>query len=1181
MYFKRIELNGFKSFADPVSIEFTEGMTCIVGPNGSGKSNISDAIRWVLGEQSPKMLRGGRMEEVIFSGTESRRPKGMAEVTLVIDNSDYTLPIDYSEVAITRRMYRSGESEYMINHNICRLRDIRELIMDTGIAVEGYSIIGQGRIADIIDNKLDSRREIFEEAAGVTKYRIKKEEAEKKLENASGNLERINDIIWEIESRIGGLEAESEKASEYLVLRDKYRDLSINIILRNIEQAESRSETVSLELEELSAETGKAEKNKADIEEAARAARVESTTLEERLNAIRDELIKKADEIHEISGKEELNKERVISFSREKERLEAEARVADEKLERERANADALSEKRKEKEADCARLRSDLELRTAKHGNLSAEFSKVEATLAAKKDRIFELAGNEASIAAEMSGIESLQKTLSFRLEKLSGSTEAAESGDFIVTRLEELEREKETLLSKSAEFKEASAGYGKKGTDLFDKANKLTAKLGSLRVEEGQLAERLRLLEELERSYEGYGGGVKFILKQNIKGIIGILGELLEVPKGYELAVEAVLASRLQNVVCADEDAAKKAIALLKANKAGRLTFLPVDVLRFEKKSPGRKIEESEGYLGLASEMVGCKGGHANVIEYLLGRVIFVDSLDNAVRMSRINNGGWRFVTVEGEVVNASGAITGGSYNNNSASILSRKSEKDEISEKLAENRKNIESVTEAAKKNSRDISSNDKVRQEADAALRKNETELAILSAELESLAGAEKDARFAEERRLSELADLRKEIEEAKKRLAAMGSEKDKLAAEKDDEEKAASLLAAELEAVRLKSSEAGEAESTARIALGEANIRLKASKELEDRILSGIKELEAEKDAREADIRSIELSSKEIEDFGEASADLLREKEDEKKTLEAEAASISLLRRDASEKLEALENQRLEADKRLYDSRFKKHDAELRSARFESQTETLKEKLWEDFEMSYAEALSHASPDFVLSRAVKEAREHRDRMKELGDVNIGAIEEYKATKERYDFITAQRDDVTKAMEELRTLISGMDITIKKRFRESFDLVAANYEAAFSELFNGGHARLTLDDPSDPLTSQIEIEAQPPGKKLQNINLLSGGEKTMAAIALMFAVLKAKPTPFVILDEVEASLDESNIDRFATYLRNFEDTQFALVTHQKATMEYADALYGVTMPEQGITKVLSLKLGDDFEI
>ncbi len=998
MYFKRLELNGFKSFADPVTIEFTQGITCIVGPNGSGKSNISDAIRWVLGEQSPKMLRGGKMEEVIFAGTQNRKAKGMAEVTLVIDNSDHMLPIDYTEVAITRRMYKNGESEYLINRNICRLRDIRELIMDTGIGVEGYSVIGQGKIADIVSNKMDSRREIFEEAAGVVKYRSRKAEAERKLDSAVINLSRVNDIIGEIEGRIDKLKEDSEKATEYLSIKDKAADVEINLILKQIEQADQKTAAVKEEIKELEKALSDAEKEKEGSEEKLRDMRIQGRDLEDKLGSLRADLARCIDEVHELSARDSVNREKRASLDNELRRLEGEIKDADERIAREEANASEMAKSVDSAKAECEELKKSLE-------------EKQKETKAAEKSQL----------EAEE------------RLEKASY----------------ELER---------------------------------------LKVERGKLSARINLLEELERSYEGYNGAVKYLMDKKLKGVIGTLGDLLIVPRGYELAIETELGGKLQNIVCKDDEVASRAIDMLKKDKAGRLTFLPVEDLRVQPPLSVEGLKGKKGFIGLASDIVKCEGGYQDIVDYVLGNVVLCDKLDNAINMSRSNDGPHKFVTLEGEIINMAGALTGGSLKNNSSNILTRKAEKEDL----------------------------------------------------------------------IGQLKDLDKDLEAAGKA--------------KEDAQKAFTGAGA---------GKAKEEEMQLRMELNSAGLRLQNAKDVESLVKAGIEDLKATRKAREKSLDSAKLQIKQIEEFSENAASLLAEKEAEKAAADEKLTKAQEEKDNISGVIEKLESESGVCQEKLYEVQLKKHDAEVRQARFDTQTESLKDKLWEEFEMSYAQAAEHEDPDFVLSRALKASREYKERLREIGDVNVGAIEEYKQVSERYTFLTAQRDDILKAMDELHKVISDMDRIIKSRFKENFDKVVVNFEETFRDLFKGGHARLTLDDPENPLESAIEIEAQPPGKKLQNMNLLSGGEKTLTAIALMFAVLKSKPTPFCILDEIEAALDETNIDTVANYIRSFDGPQFTLITHQKLTMEYADVLYGVTMPESGITQILSLKLGDDFEV
>ncbi len=1179
MYFKRMELNGFKSFADPVTIEFTDGMTCIVGPNGSGKSNISDAIRWVLGEQSPKMLRGGKMEEVIFAGTQSRKPKGLAEVTLVIDNSDHTLPIDYAEVGITRRMYRSGESEYMINRTPCRLRDIRELIMDTGIGVEGYSIIGQGKIADIISNKMDSRREIFEEAAGIVKYRNKKAETERRLEGANQNLARVNDIVSEIEGRIGNLKKESEKATEYLQIRDKYKDVEINIILKNIESADSKTAAVRTEMEELDRILEQDRGARAELEAQLRGLREKNAQAEASLDELRAKLARMAEEIHFIESREELNNERSSVLERDRVRIEGEKAAAEEKLQRESSNLDEMRKSAELVAEGEAAARRDAEEKEAAMEEVQRQLAEKEKELDSVRASILELSAAVSSSAAEVSSLENLKQTLARRLERLK-EDEGLSEAESLSARLADAEESLSAARAERTQIQGELQETAKKRGGLEKELSAAASVIEEIRVDAGKLAARHKLLEELERSYEGYNGAVRFMMQQKLPGIIGTAGELLNVPKGWELAIETALGGNVQNILCDSDASAKKAIALLKEKKAGRLTFLPADSIKPGPAADTIAIQGMDGFLGVASERVTCKGGYENIVEYLLGKCVVCRDLDSALKLSKAG-GTLRYVTLEGEHINPAGAITGGSFKNNTANIISRKAEKEDLEKQIEKTAGDLAKAQEKRDACRRDLDACLQALQDLQARTGAADTQIAVLEKETQQLKASGKEARDADSRRLAEQTDLEKEIAEADKSIASLREAAEGKTEEKAKAEALAETLAAEAEDVRAKFDEAQAACTAARMEENSASVRLRSARELEERVKAALDEIRADLAGKAAALDDIAAQKTEIEGFASEAAASLQEKQEERDALETEEKTLAEARRKDQEQAGGLEEERVRLESVLYEHQVSKHDAEVRLARFDAQTESLKEKLWEEFEMSFAQAQDLADPDFVMSRGVKESREYRERLRELGDVNVGAIEEYKAVSERYEFLTTQRDDLNQAIEELTSVIRDIDKTIRARFKESFDAVVENFEATFTELFKGGHARLTLEDPANPLESAIEIEAQPPGKKLQNMNLLSGGEKTMTAIALMFAVLKAKPTPFCILDEVEAALDEANIDAFARYLRQFTDTQFALITHQKATMEYADVLYGVTMPEQGITRVLSLKLGDHFDI
>ena len=1180
MYFKRIELNGFKSFADPVTIDFSEGITCIVGPNGSGKSNISDAIRWVLGEQSPKTLRGGKMEEVIFAGTQDRKPKGMAEVTLVIDNSNHSLPIDFAEVGITRRMYRSGESEYMINHAPCRLRDIRELIMDTGIGVEGYSVIGQGKISDIIDNKMDSRREIFEEAAGVTKYRARKAEAEKKLANTGSNLDRVNDIVREIESRIDGLREDSEKAAEYLEIKEKYKTVEVNIILRNIEAAEEKYKAVTDEAAELAELVESAQAARDMLDERLRQERELGEELETRLNAGRDTLLQLTDEIHRISSTRELNSERRQSLEREKIRLQEELDTIEEKLSREAANSDQLKQAKQEAEEALAAARKTLEEKSAAfEAAIEAENKAVEVS-EDLKEMIFDISSDISAENAEIASVEGLRTAFEDRRKRLLEDATNKASGDAeLAQRFDECHARVLALTEKQAAGKkDVSDAKAAERLAILHEADAAST-LGELKMKEGRLATRAKLLEELESSYEGFSGGVRFIMKQNLPGLFGAVGELISVPKGWETAIETELGNKMQNIVCKKDSDARRAIEMLKNNKAGRLTFLPVDSLKNQPTPDYSVYESQKGFLGLASDRVKC-GNYDKVVDYLLGRVIVVDNIDNAIAMSK-KSGPFRFVTLDGEIINAAGAITGGSLKNTTGNILSRKTERDQID---AEMKTVAEELIKAEAARAESARSIEDARAKIAALEDLNRTvdmDLAVTTSELSQIAHMQQESKESGDRRTMEIAEMDREIAGIDQKIAASRSKIEELQVKKQKAEEDSLAAIQALAASRESYEDARTAETEAQLAETSAEERLKATSDLSGRAASVVYELKGEKRSRQFSFDETVKAIAEMDDSGSKDDEVLREKTEQKTALEEELRNLTEQRREVVAKADATDKERSEKEHELYEQQIKKHDADARLSRFESQTETLKEKLWEEFEMSYAQAADMEISDFVMSRALKESREYKERLRRLGDVNVGAIEEYKAVSERYTFLTTQRADIIQAMDELTKVIADMDNTIRKQYKESFDQVVINFEAIFTELFGGGKACLTMTDPDNPLESGVEIEVQPPGKKLQNMNLLSGGEKTMTAIALMFAVLKAKPTPFCILDEVEAALDDANIDRFANYLKNFDETQFALVTHQKVTMEHAASLYGVTMPERGVSKVLSLKLEDNIDL
>ena len=1182
MYFKRLEMHGFKSFAEPVVIEFHEGVTCIVGPNGSGKSNISDAIRWVLGEQSPKMLRGGKMEEVIFSGTASRKSRGMAEVTLVIDNSTGILPIDYNEVAITRRMYRSGESEYLINNSHCRLRDIRELIMDTGIGVDGYSIIGQGKIADIVSSKPESRREIFEEAAGVVMYKSKKAESERKLAGANANLERVNDIIGEIEGRIDGLKEDSAKAKEYLELKDRYRELEINITLKNVEKLDSSNNTLREDAGQLAENIEKFTIKKKEMDEKLTAGRARNESLEQLGSDARDKLLLKVEEINRLTSKSQLDSEKVAGFDRDYARISEEISQLEEKLSREAENAEKLEANKGAVFAELNEEKDKLSEKVETYNLITEESLKLSEIIEDAKNMMYTLHSEASAKRSEAKSMESYKESLVRRKEQiLSEGAELEESNKVhkeAVEKTEALHKANLVLMEKSEiELEVARA----ERISCSENIKKLNTQAEDIRIRGSQITARKKTIEEMENNYEGYNGAVRFIMKSNIKGIDGVLAELMKVPAGLEIAVETALGGAMQNIVCERDSNAKEAINLLKTNKAGRLTFLPVESIKSSPASISRAISGAPGFRGLASDLIEYDDKYREIFRYLLGRVAIVDSMDRAVALSKAAGSGLRFVTLDGEIINASGAITGGKYKNATANLLARRSEIEKLTEEAEALKKEYRSIEE---KLSLEKNKAEELAEKIDTMetrRRDLEIEAADLSAKLRMLENSGREAEENTAKKERELAAIEQDYANAVKLSEDAFHHAQDTEAEIIRLNEEINTRLEEYEKIKEKVNFATEEITSARIAKTDRENKYDAICQLLDRVQESIDDFTMQIDERKDMLEVLEQEKNKLIFNSEDVGDAVKALAEEKSRLEDYIARIAEEKSALVEELNALNAEYYSVSDSLNAYQDQKYQQEIKLAKNETQLDTIKEKLWDEFEISFAQALEFKKDDFSLAPAVKESREIRNRMRELGDINVGAIREYEQVSERYGFLTEQRADIIKAMDELKAIIDDMEKTIKTKFKENFDQVVVNFEDIFKELFGGGHAELRLDDDNNPLEAGIEIIAQPPGKKLQNINLMSGGEKTMTAIALMFAVLKTKPTPFCILDEVEAALDDVNIDRFAGYLRKFHDIQFAIVTHQKATMEHADVLYGVTMPEQGISKVLSLRLGDKIDL
>lgn len=1182
LYFKRIEMQGFKSFAEPVVLELNEGITCIVGPNGSGKSNISDAIIWVLGEQSPKMLRGGKMDEVIFAGTASRKSRGMAEVTLVLDNSTGILPVDYNEVAITRRMYRSGESEYAINNNPCRLRDVRELIMDTGIGVDGYSIIRQGKIADIINNKTESRREIFESAAGIVTYRNKKAESERKLNSSNLQLERVNDIVGEIERRIDSLKEDSEKATEYLILRERFKELEINITLKNIEKLEINSQALETELSVSKEEVDKIKKQKEELDEKVEQTRTLNEALEEEMQEVSEQQILLMTELHSLINSEKIDGERLSNIEANTLRVQEEVESLSQKLGKEKAKENIQLELKEEIDEKLKLLLVELAEKTRVLEDLTHLYQEAIGDAESKKNDVFAFLTEKANKEAEAQSIESLKDSLSRRKQTiLREQEEENATNKTVIASREELSLQRNQLerdvLGLKSELDKEKANQIKLSNDEVQKGRDREA----LKIKMSQLLSRKRTIEEMEANYEGYNYGVKYLMKSSLQGLHGTVAELIQVPSGYEIAMETALGGNLQNIVCQTDRDAEKAIELLKENRAGRLTFLPLESLRKNSFNRDPAISEAKGFKGFAVDLATTKDKYQGVIEYLLGKVAVFDVMQNAISFSK-SVGGYRCVTLDGEFINANGAITGGRHKNNSANLLERKGEIGSLGTEYNE----METQVLVLEKDQ------GKLREKLECSLectvdlehRVREAEMAFLmkkssdEAMVENLAAME----LRKATRLREKNDIEEEITRSEEMVRSLLSEsiKAKERAEELERQIETALLRHQDQKNHLDS--LGEEITKIRMSISSWESEKQGIEAILSIIQSNTEEMKGELLEKEERLDKYRGEKTQILGGAGSNIKLVQDKEEEKHKIEEQLKKLRQDKSDVFQRLTQVSREKEALDIRLENISGNRMEMEIRKGKNETLLDTYKEKLWEEFEISYIQAIEFRKEDFAFSTALKENREIKNRIKELGEVNVGAIPEYQEVSERYEFLTEQRNDILEATEALKKIIADTDKIIRARFKESFDQVAVNFEMFFTELFAGGNAKLVLEDSEHPLESNIDIVAQPPGKKLSNISLLSGGEKTMTAIALMFAVLKTKPTPFCILDEVEASLDETNINRFIKTLHHFDnEIQFTLVTHQKATMEHADALYGITMAEQGISKVLSLKLGDAFDL
>ena len=1180
MYLKRLELQGFKSFADKTVLEFMPGITSVIGPNGSGKSNISDSIRWVLGEQSMKSLRGAKSLDIIFAGTQNRKSLGFAEASLVFDNSDGALPIEYTEVTVTRKIYRSGETGYFINKVPCRLKDVLELFMDTGIGKDGYSIIGQGKIDEILSNKSEDRRNIFEEAAGIVKYRTRKQESEKKLERTKLNLLRINDILSEIETNIEPLKAQSEKAKKYLNIREELKNIEIGLFLYNIEKYKKELEEIVKDEEiynsQLSDEEGKLERIK---------------QLKEELKNEIDEITLKIEEMSNIG----------FESQKEIEMLNSDINVANTRIANNKENAVRYEKEIEEAKQKLESLKEEIEQKKQKRENLKENKIKYQTELEGKEAELAKLTKTLSDKELEIEGYKQTVETNTDKKYELQSEINTQEiNHENYEKRQKQIKNEITNYISELDSTRLQKEEIAKEFYEIEGKRNKIVSNLEEInsqkeeadkkikayetninayQSEERIKQSKLKFLIETEKEKEGYIKSVKSLLKdcENIKelgkGMHGVLANIIEVPEQYQTAIEMCLGASLQNIVTETEEDAKKLVEHLRKNNLGRASFLPITSVR------GRKLDKIKGHekgvIGIASDLVKYDKKYEQIITNLLGRTVVVDNMDTAIKVAKQNGYIFRIITTQGDVINPSGAITGGSVAKKTVNILGRGREIEKLEKEIANLKSKIEAIIKEKEQYEESIED-----------IIENATSLEKELQEIDITYATEKQKLVSVEENISKI-ELR--LNKLKEESNSLETEKENSINKKEEIQKDIIKLNEETEKLSKIINEYVELNKDNQKYIDDLNFditNLKISVSSFDESESSIEELQ-ERINGEIETTNISIKNKEeqieqikqdnfnlgqsIEEIQERIATI----KEEVKNSGSKIEELKTKRIEKNEKLSKQENETTEKFKVIEDLKAQIVKIDVKKTKHEDEINAIINKMWEEYELTPNSVQDYKKPENV-ALTQKNVNSLRKELRELGSINIDSIEEYKTMKERYDFMSEQRVDLEDTMAKLRKIIADMIQTMKEQFRTQFAIINKNFAEVFKELFGGGNASLKLEDEENILECGIDINVQPPGKKLQNMMLLSGGEKAFTAIALLFAILKINPAPFCVLDEIEAALDDVNVYRFAEYLKKFSsNTQFLVITHRKGTMEAADTVYGVTMEENGISKLLSMKL------
>lgn len=1178
MYLKSIEVQGFKSFANKIVFQFHNGITAIVGPNGSGKSNVADAVRWVLGEQRAKQLRGGNMQDVIFSGTENRKPLSYASVAITLDNADHKLPVEFSEVTVTRKIYRSGESEYLINGSTCRLKDIQELFYDTGIGKEGYSIIGQGQIDKILSGKPEERRELFDEAAGIVKYKRRKNTSLKKLDEEQKNLIRVTDILGELEKQYDPLKKQAETAKEYLRLREELKKQDINLFL-------AETEHLRRELSETQTNLARAEEEFAGAKQAYNEMKEKYAEIEERSEAIEAETEKARRQQNEtallrqqLQGSVELLKEQIHGIRSSDEHYIQRKQAVRQEMESRAAERKRLKEEREALQEEIRIHKEKENSEKEKLTKLQEEMARISFSVEEKKEEIMKLLGNRASTKAQIQHFDTLQEQI--RVQKAELAKELLGISQKVEVYRSDYEKYKEEFYSISEKIKDNQEEirlYEQEIEELQNEIRKGSEKLQTAQKTYHQEFSRLESLKNLTERYDGYGNSIRRVMEQKsvCPGIVGVVADIITVEAQYETAVETALGGNIQNIVTADEETAKTMISYLKKNKYGRATFLPLTSVRTNP-FPKPEVLKEDGVIGLAHTLVKTEEKFRELVGNLLGRTVVVDHIDTGIRLARKYHQSIRMVTKEGELLNPGGSMTGGAFRN-ASNLLGRRREMEELEKKVRVLKKEMDGfendVERGKKSRAEKYAKVDRMKEELQQYyVVQNTAEMNLRQVQRNQQGIVDqKSVLLNENAKLDEQMKEMKEnqdsiqielgtSEELERKLSEEAEKEQQLLEEKKKEEQ---QLHEQVEAVQLGFAKLGPKETF----LKENEERLRIEYE---KFCGELQELEKNRDSAKANILEKENQIAETEKKILDAGDLLEEIQMMTEKLQQEKEQLAQKHRVFLAKREEQTSHISDLDKECFRLSSKKENTE-------EMLEKQQDYMWEEYEITYNHALAYKDETLTdLGSMKKEVQRLKNEMKNLGNVNVNAIEDFRSLEERYEFLKRQHEDLVEAEATLQKIVRELDAAMRVQFEEQFSRIRSEFNSVFRQLFGGGKGTLELQEGEDLLEAGIRIIAQPPGKKLQNMMQLSGGEKALTAIALLFAIQNLKPSPFCLLDEIEAALDDSNVTRFAQYLHKLtKNTQFIVITHRRGTMTAADRLYGITMQEKGISTLVSVDL------